>query len=325
MVRSINNNRGDKSGSKSYGGRNSRDVRQSSRDRRYVSSGRNYMREKRSSGNFSRKNAEGKNGVKALQDDLCWGRNPVLTLLQERPGLCGKIYLLETIEDEDFKDTVARACIDNDIPLVFLERPELDELTLGANNQGVAAVIKPIPTAELEEIVSALPPEKPALVVIMDHCQDPHNLGAVIRTAEIAGAACVVCQRNRSATVNGTVVKTSAGAAFRLPVAQVTNVNRAIQLLKDKGFWVVGLDHRTDENIWDSHLPDRLALVVGAEGEGISALVAKNCDKLVKIPMVGRTGNLNASVAAAVGMFEWLRVNGKDFLQEKAEIKEAAD
>ena len=237
-----------------------------------------------------------------------------MTLLKERPSLCAGLYMLETMEDNVLKDSAARVCADLGIPLEFMSRGDLDRLTSGANNQGIAARIKPVPPADLDDIVDALDPKKPAMVVIMDHCQDPHNLGAVIRTAEIAGASCVICQADRSARVNGTVIKTSAGAAFRLPVAQVVNVTRTIRGLKDRGFWVVGLDHRTDENMWDNPMPDRLALVVGAEGEGIAPLVVKNCDKLVKIPMAGRTGNLNASVAAALGMFEWLRTNGASVL-----------
>ena len=242
-------------------------------------------------------------------DDLCWGRNPVQTLLQNRPSLCRTVYLAEGSEGT-FSDSIVRSCADGGIQISFVSRDELDRLTGGAVHQGVAARMKPIPAADLDDIADSIPPDEPALIVLLDHCKDPHNLGAVIRTAEIAGAACVVTQNDRSATVNGTVVKTSAGAAFRLPVAQVVNVSRCLEQLKEKGFWVVGLDHNTTETMWSAPLPERLVLIVGSEGEGISALTAKNCDKLVKIPMAGQTGNLNASVAAALGMFEWARVNG---------------
>ncbi len=242
-------------------------------------------------------------------DDLCWGRNPVLTLLRNRPELCRRVSLLSGVQD-DFRETVSELCARNHIPVESCDRAALDQMTSSAVHQGVAAKMLPIPPCALDEAVGRLDPKAPALIMLLDHCQDPHNLGAVIRTAEIAGAACVVCQNDRSATVNGTVVKTSAGAAFRLPVAQVVNVSRAIEFLKERNFWVVGLDHRTDETVWSSPLPDRLVLVVGSEGEGISPLTAKKCDKLVKIPMAGRTGNLNASVAAAVGMFEWVRLYG---------------
>lgn len=242
-------------------------------------------------------------------DDLCWGRNPVLTLLQSVPRLCREAFLTEGAEGP-FCESVARLCAENGVRLAFLPRGELDRMTGFAVHQGVAARMKPIPPADLDAVADGIQKGEPALIVLLDRCKDPHNLGAVIRTAEIAGAACVVCQNDRSATVNGTVVKTSAGAAFRLPVAQVVNVARALGHLKEKGFWAVGLDHRAEETIWSAPLPERLVLVVGSEGEGISPLTAKNCDTLVKIPMAGKTGNLNASVAAAVGMFEWARVNG---------------
>ena len=242
-------------------------------------------------------------------DDLCWGRNPVLTLLRRRPELCRRVEMMTGIQ-EDFRASVAELCVGAHVPVEYCDRETLDRLTGGAVHQGVAAKMLPIPPADLDDVVDGLDAKAPALIVLLDHCQDPHNLGAVIRTAEIAGAVCVVCQKDRSATVNGTVVKTSAGAAFRLPVAQVVNVNRALKSLKEKNFWVVGLDHRTDETIWNSPLPERLVLVAGSEGDGISALTAKNCDKLVKFPMAGRTGSLNASVAAALGMFEWVRLYG---------------
>jgi len=246
---------------------------------------------------------------KLPDNDVCWGRNPVLTLLQNRPELCRNVLLAEGASD-DFRGMVAQLCADCDVSLSFVRRDELDRMSGGAVHQGVVARMKPVPSVDLNEIADSVPSDAPALIVLLDHCQDPHNLGAVIRTAEIAGALCVVTQNDRSATVSGTVVKTSAGAAFRLPVAQVVNVSRALASLKDKGFWVVGLDHKTTETIWSAPLPERLVLVVGSEGEGISALTAKNCDKLVKIPMAGKTGNLNASVAAALGMFEWARING---------------
>ncbi|WP_240496074.1 23S rRNA (guanosine(2251)-2'-O)-methyltransferase RlmB [Pyramidobacter sp. C12-8] len=258
---------------------------------------------------FPERRPRPKRAAPSGSEDLCWGRNPVLTLLQNRPELCRKVFLLAGAQDE-FRDTVTRLCADRRIPLDLTERDDLERLTGGAVHQGVAARVAPIPPADLDDVVNALDPQAPALVVLLDHCQDPHNLGAVIRTAEVAGAACVVCQNDRSATVNGTVVKTSAGAAFRLPVARVINVGRTVERLKHKGFWVVGLDHRTDETVWSSALPERLALVVGSEGDGISALTAKNCDKLVSFPMAGRTGSLNAGVAAALGMFEWVRLYG---------------
>lgn len=240
-------------------------------------------------------------------DEFCWGRNPVLTLLNSRPQLCRKVFLLVGVQ-ENFRSAVTQLCAGHRIPLDFVKREELEQLIGGVVHQGVAAMMTPVPPASLDSIVDALDPQAPALVVLLDHCQDPHNLGAVIRTAEVAGAACVICQNNRSATVNGTVVKTSAGAAFRLPVAQVVNVARTVEYLKKKEFWIVGLDHHARETVWSTPLPERLALVVGSEGEGISTLTARKCDKLVRFPMLGRTGNLNASVAAALGMFEWVRL-----------------
>lgn len=264
----------------------------------------------RSTAETFRKGSEKKKfSASGVTDNLCWGRNPVLTLLENKPSLCRGVIFMEGAQDT-FRDRVADLCVQEEIPLQFVSRDELDALTEGGVHQGIAARMSPVTPVSLDSVTEKIGADEPALIVLMDHCQDPHNLGAVIRTAEIAGAACVICQNDRSATVNGTVIKTSAGAAFRLPVVQVVNTRRAIEELKKQNFWVVGLDHNTEETIWSSPLPERMVLVVGSEGEGISPLVSKSCDKLVKFPMAGATGNLNASVAAALGMFEWVRLHG---------------
>lgn len=293
----------------SRGGRGDRNSRGPKRDSRPA---RGPRRDNRSSDNRGinrapREDYAPRHDRVTNTDNLCWGRNPVMTLLESKPSLCRGITLQIGAQNE-FLDSITAICADNNIDVEFADRTDLDRISGGAVHQGVIARISTIEPADLDDIVDALDPAAPALIVLLDHCQDPHNLGAIIRSAEVAGAACVVCQKDRSATVNGTVVKTSAGAAFRLPVAEIVNVNRELERLKTKGFWVVGLDHHTEETVWSTPLPERLVLVVGSEGDGISNLTLKNCDKLVKFPMAGKTGNLNASIAAALGMFEWVRL-----------------
>ena len=149
-----------------------------------------------------------------------------------------------------------------------------------------------------------------ALIVVLDHIEDPHNLGAIIRSAEAGGASGVISAKRRSALPTDTVIKTSAGASLRLPLVQVANITRTIEQLKAANFWTVGLDAKAQSSIWSEPLPERTALVVGAEGEGLSRLVAETCDMLRKIP-INQEGvsSLNASVAAALGIFEWARVH----------------
>jgi len=161
--------------------------------------------------------------------------------------------------------------------------------------------------AELGDFLSSLPSGGPLLVVVLDHVQDPHNLGAVARTAEACGAKGVLFPKRRGALPGGTVVKVSAGAALRLPMVGVNNVVQTVKELQESGFWTIGLDNRMGRSLWSEPMPERTALVVGAEGEGLSRLVSDTCDEIVRIPLTGETGSLNASVACAVGMFEWAR------------------
>ena len=166
---------------------------------------------------------------------------------------------------------------------------------------------RPWTSSALEPFLKALPAEAPALIVVLDHVEDPHNLGAIVRSAEAAGAAAAVYSRRRSALPGGTVVKTSAGASLRLPMIPVVNVVRTLEQLQAAGFWIVGLEGRAEVSLWEDEVPARLALVVGAEGEGLSRLVSESCDQLLRVPIQGGVGSLNASVAAALGMFEWRR------------------
>ena len=132
-------------------------------------------------------------------------------------------------------------------------------------------------------------------------------MGAIIRSAEVAGADGVIFPDRRSASINGTVLKVSAGAALRLPLISVVNLSRTIDRVKEMGYWSIGLHQEGEHSIWDNAMPSRLALVLGSEGKGLTRLVRERCDELRSIPMKGTTGSLNVSVAAAIGIFEWLR------------------
>lgn len=231
------------------------------------------------------------------------------TLLREQPDRCRQLMVAEGVQPE-FKDSVVRLAAQAGVPLRSVERELLDRLTDEGVHQGVALSMKPVAEADLDELLNKAADAPRVLMVLLDHCQDPHNLGAVIRSAEAAGASAVIVQKDRSVSLSGTVIKTSAGAAFRVPVASVVNVARTLDQFKKAGFWVVGLDHNAEVSLWQEKLSERTLLVVGAEGKGIAPLVRKNCDFLVTVPMAGTTGSLNASVAAALGLFEWARQQG---------------
>lgn len=259
-------------------------------------------------GNFT----ERRSGIKGprrsgrTEPDLCWGRNAVLSMLETVPEACSKIYMASGAQ-RNFRDRILALAGKAGIEVEETGGSYLDRLTAGEKHQGIAAGVEMPKPFSLSDLSAG---DGPSLLVLTDHIQDPHNFGAIIRTAEVVGAHGVIFPERRSAQITGTVVKTSAGAAFRVKLFQVTNLVRSLEELKKKGYWAVGLDHRAGMDIWEKPLPDRMAMIVGSEGEGLSRLVSESCDDLRRIPMAGETGSLNASVASALGMFEWRRLYG---------------
>jgi 23S rRNA (guanosine2251-2'-O)-methyltransferase len=179
----------------------------------------------------------------------------------------------------------------------------IDRLSQGATHQGVVADVETERAAELSELAAGSAP----LIVVLDGIEDPHNLGAILRTADAAGVSGVVVQTRRSALHAGTVAKTSAGALSHVRVAEVVNIARAIEELKELGVWSVGLAGEASQTYDEIDLTGPIALVMGAEGPGLRRLVREKCDFLVSIPMGGHVGSLNVSVAAGVALFEAVR------------------
>jgi len=194
------------------------------------------------------------------------------------------------------------------IPVHRLDYNELDRISQTKNSQGIIAFLSESSFATIEE-VHALAKKKgePLFIVILDGVEDPHNLGAIIRSAEGAGAHGIVLTKRRAAPVNATVAKVSAGAISHVKLIQVANINNFIRELKKDQIWVVGLDGEAPQYIYKANFREPVALIVGGEGEGLSRLVKENCDYLVKIPMRGKINSLNASVAAALALYEVVR------------------
>ena len=201
-------------------------------------------------------------------------------------------------------------CRAEGIAVRFLPRPELDRLAADNRHQGIVAVTSAKEYVDLDEVINARRSEH-ALVVVLDGIEDPHNLGAILRTAEASGANGVVIPERRAAGVSATVAKVSAGASEHLPVAKVTNLARTLEELKRRGFWIVGLDERGPQSYTSVDYRIDCALVLGAEGKGLHELVSKKCDFLVSIPMLGQVPSLNVSVAAGVVLFEAVRQRQK--------------
>lgn len=187
------------------------------------------------------------------------------------------------------------------VPVRFEPRASLDRLSGSSAHQGVIALGASSKYADLDAAAKA------ELVVVLDGVEDPHNLGAIIRTAHAAGAGAVVIPERRAASVTDVVAKAAAGALEYLPIVRVTNVNRALEDLKEKGYWIYGLDERGTEAYDRIEYATPTAMVLGGEGKGLHEQVRKHCDGLVRIPMSGKIASLNVSVAAGVALFEWKR------------------
>jgi len=199
---------------------------------------------------------------------------------------------------------IIELCRERNIPVRFEPREQLDRAAGGANHQGVIALGAAEKYTTLESTIAAR-----GLHVVLDGVEDPHNLGAIVRTAHAAGATCVVIPERRAAGLTDAVARAAAGALAYLPVVKVTNVNRAIDELKESGYWIYGLDERGDRDYDKVDFTAPSAIVLGAEGHGLHEQVRKRCDFLVRIPLAGGVASLNVSVAAGVMLFEWKRRN----------------
>jgi 23S rRNA (guanosine2251-2'-O)-methyltransferase len=204
-------------------------------------------------------------------------------------------------------DRIVRLAVDAGVPVERVGRRELDRDSERGAHQGVIAVAEPFRYTPLEEMLRATAGAASSLVFALDHVTDPGNLGAVVRTADVVGAAGVLVAKDRAAEMTASAHKAAAGAAESVAVAREPNLARALEQCKEAGYWVAGASEHAETLAWDAPLEGRLVLVLGSEGTGLSRLVERTCDLLVRLPVVGRVGSLNVSSAAAVLAFEWLR------------------
>lgn len=196
---------------------------------------------------------------------------------------------------------------DKGIELRRVDDKQLSKYADGVVHQGVVALAAPVKFADLGEVIQNWSSDKAPLLILLDGIEDPHNMGAIIRTAECCGATAVLIPKRHTAPINATVAKTSAGALESIPLVQVGNVAQTIEELKKQGFWVLGAHMEGQQTLYQADLTSPLVLVIGNEGKGLSRLTKERCDFLVTIPMYGRINSLNASVAAAILMYEAVR------------------
>ncbi|MGN9810539.1 23S rRNA (guanosine(2251)-2'-O)-methyltransferase RlmB [Micromonospora sp. BQ11] len=236
--------------------------------------------------------------------ELLVGRNPVLESLRAHVPATA-LYTAQGIDVDDRINEIIRTAADRGIANLEISRAELDRMTGGVLHQGVGLQVPPFAYEPFEDLVSAALEQPAPLLVALDGVTDPRNLGAVIRSAAAFGAQGVFVPERRAAGITATAWRTSAGAAARVPVAQVTNLTRSLKACQDAGFVVVGLDADGDTDLYDLEAAvGPLVVVVGSEGRGLSRLVGETCDLTVSIPMISDVESLNASVAAAVTLAE---------------------
>ena len=234
-------------------------------------------------------------GRRAVEEALACGMPLRSALVQERSG-----------ERDQALEKIVVRLEDAGVPVERVPRARLDALSSHGAHQGVVVRTRPFEYASLADVIAAAG-EGPALVVVLDHVTDQGNFGAIARTAEVVGAAGVVVAQARAASVGVGAYKTSAGAVMHLPIAQVPNLARALDELKEAGFWACAATEHAEQDVWHAPLGGRLALVMGSEGEGISRLVAEKCDFACRLPQRGRVESLNVAQATTVLCYEWLR------------------
>jgi len=236
-------------------------------------------------------------------DNLIIGRQPVLEALKSHQPI-ERILILHGTSGSHI-DQIKQLARKFAVPAKETDKKNFAELAGSIQTQGVIAIIDSYKYVEIEYILAtAKKKNEPPFILVLDEIEDPHNLGALIRSAECAGVHGVIIPLHNAASVNSTVVKTSAGATAHLPIARVINIGQTLDELKKAGVWIVGTEMESDKLYYEHDYGGALAIVIGNEGKGIRRLVKEKCDFLVKIPMHGKIESLNASVAGALVMFE---------------------
>lgn len=242
--------------------------------------------------------------------ELIYGRHPVREQLSARPSAVRRVMVAEGTSHPMITELLAMAK-EISVRVERMPRKKLEGLVGRVAHQGVVAEVTPFGYVGIDDLLNGVTQSgQPALLIVLDQIQDPHNLGAILRSAYALGAQGVIIVKDRATEVTGTVSKASAGAASKIPVARVTNLRRALEILKDASLWIYGTDADAEKTLSQVDLTGPVALVIGNEGKGLRRLVAETCDELVRIPMSGELGSLNASVSAGIALYEAVRQRG---------------
>lgn len=239
--------------------------------------------------------------------DLVYGRHSVIALLESDRQI-NRLWLIPKLKkDSQFAELLKQAKKKG----AFIDEvtnQRLDILTRKANHQGIVAQVAPYHYLPLSELIEqAKAKTQTPLILVADSIEDPHNLGAIVRTAEAFGVQGLIIPQRRAVGVTSTVIKVAAGALENIPIARVVNLNKSIKQLQEAGFWIYGMAAQSSKLLHKTNFPKAVVLVVGSEGKGLGSLVEKNCDELVAIPLLGKTPSLNASVATSIFIYEVCR------------------
>ena len=229
--------------------------------------------------------------------NLIYGKNPVIEAIRAKKAI--KVFVVNNFNDQKILSLIN----DNRLAVTSISSNEMDKMCNGVH-QGIAAELKPYQTVSLEEIIYKAKNKEKKIIVMLDNINDPHNLGAIIRSADVFEASGIILPKHNSVSLNATVAKTSAGAINYVPVAVVNNLNQAIKTLKEEGYWIVSTDGSAEISYSSIKYDFPVVIVIGSEGKGVSSLVLKNSDYIVKIPQFGHVNSLNASVAAGILLAE---------------------
>ena len=230
--------------------------------------------------------------------NLIYGKNPVIEAINAKKAI--RVFITNNFNDQKILSLLKS----NKVPFSSVAPNEMDKMSNGGVHQGIAAELKPYQTVSLEEIIAKAKKKEKKIIVMLDGIEDPHNLGAILRSADVFEASGIILPKHNSVSLNATVAKTSAGAINYVPVAVVNNLNQTIDILKKEGYWIVSTDGSATIDYSSIKYDFPVVVVIGSEGKGVSSLVLKNSDYIVKIPQFGHVNSLNASVAAGILLAE---------------------
>ncbi|EJI1385547.1 TPA: 23S rRNA (guanosine(2251)-2'-O)-methyltransferase RlmB [Vibrio alginolyticus] len=241
-----------------------------------------------------------------MSNEFIYGIHAVKAVLEREPERFIEAYVLKGRQDDRLMPILndLQVC---GVSIQQMTRKTLDDKARGANHQGIIARVKPAKQLNENDIDDILAQHESPLLLVLDGVTDPHNLGACLRNADAAGAAAIIVPKDRSAPMNATVSKVACGAAEVVPLIRVTNLARTMRTLQEKGIWFVGTAGEATHDIYQAKLTGPLAIVMGAEGDGMRRLTCETCDDLIKIPMAGSVSSLNVSVASGICLFEAVR------------------